>query len=393
MAGLPSGKYSPEVIAEIGRLRDAGYSWQHIADCATALTGSPCSKDSVRQAYVRISSAPPETPQPAAIPEKLAEHKSKRDASAAKAENRQLISLLAEKDREIEAALAIRETPQDYTLATKPGKQVSATQVIQWSDWHVEETVRPETVNHLNTYNEKVADGRIQRCIENTGRLMQITARETKIDAVVLHLGGDFISGHIHEELMETTWCSPIDAVIWVQRRLAAGIRHLAGLTDAPLIVVCNPGNHSRITHKTHFATEQGNSLEYMLYHSLREALADVKAEWLIAEGYHLYLDLYDQTIRFHHGHAVKYGGGVGGITIPCNKAIAMWNQGRRANLDVFGHFHSLFNGGNFLINGSLIGFSPYALSIKAKYERPRQKFFLYLSSGEVSGEYPIFTD
>jgi hypothetical protein len=69
-------------------------------------------------------------------------------------------------------------------------------------------------------------------------------------------------------------------------------------------------------------------------------------------------LQIYDVTVRFHHGHSIRYAGGVGGIYIPTNKAIAQWNKGRHADLDVFGHFHQLRDGGNFICNGSLIGYN-----------------------------------
>ena len=67
----------------------------------------------------------------------------------------------------------------------------------------------------------------------------------------------------------------------------------------------------------------------------------------------------------------------MGGIFIPANKAIAQWNKVQWADLDVFGHFHQMKDGGNFVSNGSLIGFNAYALSIKADYEHPKQAFFL----------------
>src|SRR5208282_6842766 len=81
--------------------------------------------------------------------------------------------------------------------------------------------------------------------------------------------------------------------------------------------------------------------------------------------------------IRFHHGHAIKYQGGVGGITISVNKAINSWNRNRNVKLDIFGHFHQFFDGGNFICNGSLVGYNAYAVAIKAAYERPSQTFLL----------------
>jgi len=112
----------------------------------------------------------------------------------------------------------------------------------------------------------------------------------------------------------------------------------------------------------------------------MRDILAnEPRVKFQIAEGYHAYVRLFDGkfVVRTHHGHGINYNGGVGGITIPVNKAIAQWNKGVKADLDVFGHFHTKLDGGNFVANGSLIGYNAYALRIKADYEKPSQTFFL----------------
>jgi hypothetical protein len=83
------------------------------------------------------------------------------------------------------------------------------------------------------------------------------------------------------------------------------------------------------------------------------------------------------RQIRFHHGHAINYQGGIGGIFIPAFKAISQWDKARPVDLDLFGHFHQCKDGGKFLSNGSLIGFNAYALSIKADYEEPKQQLFM----------------
>ena len=97
----------------------------------------------------------------------------------------------------------------------------------------------------------------------------------------------------------------------------------------------------------------------------------------LIAEGSHSYIDVYGRNIRFLHGHDVKFNGGSGGLTIPLNKAIGQWDKARPAFLTCLGHFHQKFDGGNFLVNGSLIGYNSFALSIKASAERAMQTFAL----------------
>jgi len=44
-------------------------------------------------------------------------------------------------------------------------------------------------------------------------------------------------------------------------------------------------------------------------------------------------------------------------------------DKARHADLDVFGHFHQLKNLGNWVCNGSIIGYNAFALRIKADYE------------------------
>jgi len=172
-----------------------------------------------------------------------------------------------------------------------------------------------------------------------------------------------------------------MDAAYNAQNHLIGGINYILEHTpkDLDLLIVCHSGNHARITKKQRIATETGNSLEHYMYYVMRDHYkGNKRIKFQIAEGYHSYVTFFDHyKIRFHHGHAIKYQGGVGGITISVNKGIAQWNKTTWADLDVFGHFHTKFDGGNFIANGSLIGYNPYAVFIKASYEKPSQTIFL----------------
>ncbi len=131
-------------------------------------------------------------------------------------------------------------------------------------------------------------------------------------------------------------------------------------------------------TEKRRIQSYAENSFEYLLYRTLEAHYASNKrVTFRITEAYHNYLDVYGYVVRFHHGDFMQYGGGVGGITIPVNKAIAQWNQAVRADLDVFGHWHQLSFAKNFISNGSTIGHNQYGVSIKAGFEPPQQAFFL----------------
>ena len=93
-----------------------------------------------------------------------------------------------------------------------------------------------------------------------------------------------------------------------------------------------------------------------------------------IARGEMLKTEIQGFNCRFTHGDTVRYAGGVGGIMVPVNKAIAAWNKSHgQAALDVIGHFHQFITTPNFVGCGCLCGFDPYAQSIRASAETPSQ--------------------
>jgi hypothetical protein len=246
------------------------------------------------------------------------------------------------------------------------------------SDWHTEELVDPAIVSGLNEHNLDIARARATKFFQSGLRLVRLLQQDIKIETIGVPLLGDFITNQLYEEFAETNALMPTFAVEEAQSQLASGIEFLLDHSKAKLVLNCHSGNHGRTTRTTRFGAENGHSLEYLMYRSLAAYFRnEPRVQFIIPAGYHSYLEVYGRTIRFHHGHAINYQGGVGGIFIPAFKAIAQWNKARRADLDVFGHFHQCKDGGNFLCNGSKIGYNPFALSIKADFEEPKQQLFL----------------
>lgn len=295
----------------------------------------------------------------------------------------QALKTLIEKNDKLEAELnaslemknAINPQVFDYKVSDSKSE---ATAVVLASDFHLEETVRPETVNNLNKFDLKIAEARVKEFFQNTLKLVEKEQFSTRIDTLVLALLGDFISGNIHEELLENCSLRPIDASIFAENLLISGIEYLLANSELNLVIPCHVGNHTRITKKVHISTEKGNSLEtFMYYHMMNHFKGNARVKFLISDSYLSYVTIYNYTICFQHGHAIKYGGGVGGITIPARKAVSQWQKLRNADLYCFGHFHTFFDGGNFICNGSLIGYNTFAVFIKGDFETPRQAFFL----------------
>jgi hypothetical protein len=280
--------------------------------------------------------------------------------------------------RELSAATKFKATPQVIKLHPPAKAKSFSTVVALASDWHCEETVEGKKVSGLNEFNLTIADKRIRHFFTNMCTLANYKAKETTIRTMVLGLLGDFVSGNIHNDIIESCSLKPTDAIMWVMQRIISGINYTLENTDFNLIIPCHSGNHARTTKEQYHANESGHSLEWMMYNFLNLHFEKNKrVQFMVADGYHTYLDINGFILRNHHGHAINYGGGVGGITIPAAKAIANWNKARTAHCDNFGHFHTGFYGGNFVSNSSLIGYSPYSVQIKAGFEKPSQTLYL----------------
>jgi len=223
------------------------------------------------------------------------------------------------------------------------------------SDWHVEELVDPTTINGLNEFNLEICEQRIKTFFKNGVNLINKSKVFNQIDTVVLGILGDIISGYIHDELIESNECSPTQAIIFADKMLTAGIHYILENTDIKkLLVPCCFGNHGRTNVKKKISTSYKNSFEWLMYQNMKERFADHdKVDFIVENGIHVYMNVFDNyVIRFHHGDSMRYGGGVGGLTIPVNKSINQWNKIKHAYLDVFGHFHQLKDNGNFIVNG-----------------------------------------
>lgn len=292
---------------------------------------------------------------------------------------RSALDTIAALEHEREAFGALREGVKPFTIRpSHPSGTSEGTVVLVASDWHMEERVGGE-VGGLNRYSPEIAQTRAAQFFASGLRLTRLLQQDIKIQTIVLALLGDFITNQIHEaENAETNALLPTQAIVLAQNTLISGIDFLLEHTKADLVLPCHSGNHARTTKRTRFSAEYGHSLEYLLYQHLAAYYRnEPRLSFLIPEGLHSYVRIYDQTVRFHHGHAIKYQGGVGGIYIPVAKSINQWNKARHADLDVFGHFHQLRDGGNFICNGSLIGYNGFALSIRADFEPPKQALFL----------------
>lgn len=278
---------------------------------------------------------------------------------------------------QLEAIVAVKGTVETFAIQPTKGEGGEAVAVVVASDWHVEERVRPETVNGSNEYSMAIAKKRAEKFFQHALQLTKKEQQDVRINTLVIALLGDFFSGNIHEELLASCEVGPQDAMIFAQNLIASGIQFILDNSKLNLVIPCAVGNHSRMTKKVHVSDEHGMSLEWAMYNFLAAHFAGNKrVKFVLSRSYHNYVDIFGYKVRFHHGHAVNFGGGLGGLTIPMIKAIQRWDNDVKAYLSVCGHFHQKMDGERFIVNGSLIGDSPYGKRLGFT-GRPEQVFFL----------------
>ncbi len=282
-------------------------------------------------------------------------------------------------EQRLEHTLDIKDGYRIHHIHSSEKHQKSeATAIALASDWHIEESVSKNKTTGFNEYSLDISKKRADRYFRRLLKLVKKEEQDITIKNIVLALLGDFITGNIHEELPAICAVPPVRAILIAQEYIASGIRFLLANSTYNLTIVCTCGNHARTTKKIHWGSEQENSLEYIMYHNLRAQFAhDKRVTFIIAEAYFVHLKVYDKMVRFHHGHSIKYQGGIGGITVPVNNKIMRWSRNPvKADIDCFGHFHQLVDGGQFICNGSMIGYSNMG-ALYGGFERPQQSLFL----------------
>jgi hypothetical protein len=329
-----------------------------------------------------------------AIAREQADKAHKTEVDALKAKLAQYQASVESLEKQLGIALSLGKTRiRPQPLSVNMNDKAEAVAIALASDWHVEETVEAASVNGLNEYRLPIAKTRIEKFFSTIARLTEIERGGAKIDDLILWLGGDLMSGLIHEELAESNSKTPTQVILWLQDRIASGLATLKPHFNR-ILIPTSYGNHGRTTIKTRHATGAAHSYEWLLYRILEGRFhGDQQIEWQIADSYFNFMTVFDRRLRFHHGDACRYAGGIGGLTIPLTKWIHRADQAQRADHTFQGHFHQLTLGPNWSVNGSLIGATEYGLKLGFAPERPQQLMRFIDSERGFTISAPILTD
>lgn len=311
----------------------------------------------------------------------LIEKHSRKDKNK---ENEKLLKIAIEENKKLRRIIDAYNDNKDlpsvhnYSSVKTSKKTDAGAMIALLSDIHAEHKITKESTNGYNRSNPDIIKRRLEKYFKNLVKLQNKFSRDIELKTLIWGWLGDFIHGLIHDEYMRTNYMSPPEAVAFVTEELARGLNYIleTGCFDK-IIIVCKVGNHSRTTEKIFSDDEAVLSYEWIIYQILKEKYPQI--EWIIENSYYSYLKIGNKLIRFHHGHEVRYSGGIGGFYVPLNRHRLRANQHKRADLTCLGHFHSAdwLRNWQTLINGSVCGYDAYAIRKGFEPEPPQQQLLI----------------
>lgn len=281
-------------------------------------------------------------------------------------------------------------------LAKPPKKNESlVTLVTILSDCHFDEVVNPSELDGRNAYNREIAEFRLERYFTQVVRLARDHLAGMTYDGVVLMLGGDLISGDIHEELSETNEAQTLDTVLHWSERIASGVAVLAdefGRVHCPVVV----GNHGRRSRKPRAKGRARDNYDWLIGQLIaRHFHADERVTLEIPDGTDVLVQVHDTNLLLTHGDQVKGGGGIGGVYPPIMRMIAKKRVRYQFDAVCMGHWHTLLTAPStgVIVNGSLKGEDEYASTMGFSPERAQQALFTVAPGQGITFAAPVFCD
>lgn len=306
---------------------------------------------------------------------------------------------VGEMEHLVEQLSGVRDVPYQvpsYALVPSVGRARSVVG-CHFSDVHMGEVIAPDEIHGINAFNSEICRQRMRRYISAACNIGSRWASDTDCTGAYLALGGDLISGDIHEELRITNDLTAHEQVQAMVEEVTAGIKHLLEAFGR-VHVTCVPGNHGRNTPKSTAKLYSRLSYDMMIGAMVqREFADDPRVTFQMSAAKDQVTPIFGRNVLNTHGDKMGTGGGQGfaGPFLPIvrgtKKIQAQYaSMGLKLDLILHGHYHTSGNPGNVLSNGSVPGYSEYGDDLRVVLEPPQQNLFLIHSRWGLRERMPI---
>ena len=310
-----------------------------------------------------------------------------------------------ERLQKVEAALQDAATrrfepwvvPVTEHVAESPGYPMTI-----WSDWHWGEVVNRDETGGDNEFNYDIAMVRAENLVNNTINLLRnYGGRTPQYEGITVCLGGDLLSGSIHDELVQTNWTTVAGQALEVHSVIAGMLIRLAdefGRVEVPCVV----GNHGRNARKPPAKRRVWENSEHALHVALERHFAnDPRVTFKITMSTDIFLEVNGHKFLLTHGDALGTKGGdgiIGAIGPIMRGSVKIGGAERRRGRDfdtmIIGHWHSAQPRGELfpvIVNGTFKGFDEYAHGhLRAAPSKPTQQLWLVTPKHGLAAQWSI---
>ena len=285
-----------------------------------------------------------------------------------------------------------------WTFTTRSKESAPGVPTLFLSDLHWGEVVHPSQINGVNEYDMAIAAKRLKSTIESSIHLLKIISPGMDYPGIVCVLGGDMISGNIHDELMATNEMNTMPTLLDLFGKLTSTIEYLADHFGR-VFLPCVSGNHGRDTKKIWGKDRHHTSFDWLLYNFLAKRFEDDdRVCFFIPDGPDALYRIYNHKYLLTHGDSYRGGDGMIGCLGPILRGDHK-KRSRNAQVDmefdtqIMGHWHQYIHHSRVIVNGSLKGYDEYAYSNNFGFERPQQALWLTHPSYGITYRMPVYSD
>lgn len=259
------------------------------------------------------------------------------------------------------------------------------------SDLHLDEVVLPSEMSGRNAYNREIADLRLKKLFDGVVEQAKYYHQNTVYDGCVVLMGGDTVSGDIHEEIRETNETPTPATIRYWTPKIASGLELLAE-EFGHVRVAAVPGNHGRFSVKPRYKKRATDNADWLIAALLAERFAnDNRFDFNVPESMDTFVQVYNTNILLTHGDQAGGGSGIGGIFPPIMRLKARKQANNNFDWMVLGHFHQYVHSQGITINNSLKGWDEFALGHNFVYSEPSQGMFIVTAERGVTWPIEIF--
>lgn len=266
------------------------------------------------------------------------------------------------------------------------------------SDWHWGEMVAPAEIAFANEYDIPIAHKRARKLVNTTMDLLFNRLRDPNYPGVVFALGGDMLSGTIHEELVITNEQPIMPTIVDLLGVLVWCVDTLLSRFPA-IFLPCVTGNHGRTTRKPVAKERATTNYDWLIYQLLAlHYQNDKRVQFHIPDGSDALYRVYDHRFLLTHGDQFRGGDGVTGALMPImrgrhKKASRDSSIGAPWDTIIMGHWHQLMQLPHLIVNGSLKGLDEYAYQCNFGFERAAQALWINHPQHGIAYQMPVYVD